>query len=224
MTSAAPIEAAEAGSTALDRADRAPIAHRSRTRTARQQQLIIAAARRLIMDEGASFTTQELIKEAGVALQTFYRYFAGKDQLLLAVFEDLIAEAAETLEEAARDVTDPVERLHGYVTTLLRAVDGAEAGPAARFVTVEHWRLHQTYPEEIAAATQPVADLFERELREATDQGLLSPDNPAQAAWLTTRLVMSVFHHYAFVAADVHRDDVGEDVWSFCLAAFGGRR
>jgi TetR/AcrR family transcriptional regulator len=47
-----------------------------------QQQGIIDAARRLIIAQGSSFTTQDLIKEAGVALQTFYRHFAGKDQLL----------------------------------------------------------------------------------------------------------------------------------------------
>jgi AcrR family transcriptional regulator len=33
------------------------------------------------------------VKEAGVALQTFYRYFASKDELLLAVIADAMTEA-----------------------------------------------------------------------------------------------------------------------------------
>ena len=39
----------------------------------RNRVAILDAARRLVDDKGEAFTTQELIKEAGVALQTFYR-------------------------------------------------------------------------------------------------------------------------------------------------------
>ena len=74
-------------------ADRSPAVQRSRARQMEQATLIVDAARRLIAERGERFTTQELVKEAGVALQTFYRIFAGKDQLLLAVFENLIAES-----------------------------------------------------------------------------------------------------------------------------------
>ena len=81
-----------------------------------QATLIVDAARRLIAERGERFTTQELVKEAGVALQTFYRIFAGKDQLLLAVFDDLIAESCAEYEAAAADLPDPVSRLRFYVT------------------------------------------------------------------------------------------------------------
>lgn len=47
-----------------------------RERIANQVRLMLDAALRLIREKGDSFTTQELVKEAGVALQTFYRYFA----------------------------------------------------------------------------------------------------------------------------------------------------
>ena len=53
---------------------------------------ILAAGRILIATNGADFTTQAVIQEAGVALQTFYRYFKSKDQLLLALIGDLIRE------------------------------------------------------------------------------------------------------------------------------------
>jgi hypothetical protein len=49
--------------------------------------VIIETASRLITEKGSEFTTQELVKEAGVSLQTFYRYFPSKDQLILAVLE-----------------------------------------------------------------------------------------------------------------------------------------
>lgn len=209
--------------TSLDRADRAPIVQRSRSRSAQQQDAIIAAARRLSVARGAGFTTQELIKEAGVALQTFYRHFEGKDQLLLAVIEDTIAEAAIALRAQAEDLPDPVARLRYYVRATVESVGQTDGDLGPQFVTSEHWRLHQLYPQEIARATQPVTDLMEEELRAAAEQGLLQPTNPSQDAWFTMKLVMSVFHHYAFVGSDEHLGNVADDLWSFCLAAFGGR-
>jgi TetR/AcrR family transcriptional regulator len=209
--------------TATDRAtDRSPIVQRSRTRSAQQQKVIIDAARRLIAEKGASFTTQELIKEAGIALQTFYRHFAGKDQLLLAVIENVIAEAAATLEEQARELPDPIARLHFYVTGSLSTVATDDGNFGPRFVTAEHWRLHQLFPDEIGEATQPFADIVERALREAADAGLLHPTDPAHDAWFAMKLVMSVFHHYAFATVDERIEDIAEHLWSFCLAAFGG--
>src|SRR5439155_24309289 len=116
-------------------ADRSPTLQRSRARQIEQAQLIVDAARRLISERGERFTTQELVKEAGVALQTFYRLFGGKDQLLLAVFENLIAESCAEYEQAAAQLPDPVARLHFYVTVAVHSVggDGLEVGP--RFVT-----------------------------------------------------------------------------------------
>ena len=69
-------------------------------------------------------------------------------------------------------------------------------------MTSQHWRLHQEYPEELAEATKPFADLVQRELEEARDAGLLTPRDPERDAWLINRLVMSVFHHYAFAEDD----------------------
>ena len=95
----------------LGRTRRRPVARRVQ-RTARgrssRPEAIVVAARRLITERGEHFTTQELVKEAGVALQTFYRLFGGKDQLLLAVFEDLIAESCAEYEAAAAELPDPV--------------------------------------------------------------------------------------------------------------------
>jgi AcrR family transcriptional regulator len=203
-------------------ADQSPAAQRARARRIEQAQLVVAAARRLIVERGDQFTTQELVKEAGVALQTFYRLFAGKDQLLLAVFEDLIAESCAQYEAAARRLPDPVRRLHFYVTQALHTLGDGSAGIAPRFVTAEHWRLHQLFPEEMSRATQPFADLVATQLELAAADGALAPADPERDAWFITKLVMAVFHHYAF--ADLPDDvaEIRDDLWRFCLAAVGG--
>jgi AcrR family transcriptional regulator len=200
-------------------ADRSPAVQRSRARQIEQAQAIVEAARRLIAERGERFTTQELVKEAGVALQTFYRLFAGKDQLLLAVFEDMIAESCSQYEEAARDLPDPVARLRFYVTAAQQSAITGTTDIGPRFVTAEHWRLYQLFPQEMSQATQPFADLVARELEAAVAEGALSSADPASDAWFVTKLVMAVFHHYAFAESDPATRDVSDDLWGFCLRA-----
>ncbi|MFI5718999.1 TetR/AcrR family transcriptional regulator [Nocardia sp. NPDC051750] len=184
---------------------------------------MIAAARRLLQTEGTSFTTQELSKEAGIALQTFYRHFAGKDQLLLAVFEAVVSERAAEVETAARELPDPEVRLRFYLSEILRSLRGRGGGlVGSRFITAEHWRLYQIFPVEMAQANRPFVDLVEQELHAAATAGVLRPTDPQTDAWLALQLVTAVFHHYAFAPAPASVDDVFEQVWAFCRIAFGG--
>jgi AcrR family transcriptional regulator len=190
-----------------------------------QAQGIVEAARRLIAAKGTSFTTQELVKEAGVALQTFYRYFAGKDQLLLAVFEDLISEFCAGLRSQIAEMKDPIERLRFCVTIAARppAGDGADV-TAPRFITSEHWRLQQEYPAEIAVAISPFSELVAVEIENAVRAGSLESADAQNDAWHITQLVLAVFHHYAFAEADRPSDEVAEKLWRFCLSGLGGAR
>jgi AcrR family transcriptional regulator len=196
----------------------------SRSRNVRQMRIMVDAARRLIAQKGSGFTTQELAREAGVALQTFYRHFGGKDQLLLAALEDMHAEHAVAYEEAAGDIANPLDRLHFYVTLALSGLD--EAGPGAmtpQFITAEHWRLHQLFPQDTMLATQPTVDLFARELRAAQEQGLLATTDATRSAELMVMIVRTVYHHYAFVAKTESAGQIAEHVWEFCLSGIGGR-
>ena len=197
--------------------DRPPLA----PRRTEHSEAILAAANRLVQEVGEDFTTQQLIKEAGVALQTFYRTYGGKDQLLLAVISDLIAGHCRQLADAGRTFEDPVERLHFYITATAEAVAVADSA-SARFLTSQHWRLHQEYPSEVAVATRPYTDLVMSALAEGRVTGQLAPRNVERDAWLITKLVMGVFHHYAYVRDDPDALTIAEDLWQFCVAAVGG--
>jgi AcrR family transcriptional regulator len=204
-------------------ADRSPSVQRSRLRTMAQAQQIVAAARRLIAEKGEQFTTQELAKEAGVAVQTFYRYFPGKDQLLLAVLEDMLSEASESYADAARELADPVARIRYFVTAALSSVGGSdELVASARFITAQHWRLYQLFPAELARATQPFTDLVAAELREAQATGLLPANDVDTSAAMIARQVVSTYHYYAFAPTDMSVDVIADQVWSFCLSGISG--
>jgi AcrR family transcriptional regulator len=183
---------------------------------------ILAAGRLLITTNGADFTTQAVIRQAGVALQTFYRYFGSKDQLLLALIGELISEHCADLTTKARNVLDPTARLEMYVRTTLSPIHIPDQLAGARFITAEHWRLHETFPSEVWAATQPFSDLIRAELVAGSIAGTLSPRNPERDAWLMTKTIIGAYHHCAFQPEDPALTTIDDDVWYFCLAAAGG--
>jgi len=181
---------------------------------------MLDAALRLIREKGDAFTTQELVKEAGVALQTFYRYFASKDELLLAVIADAMTDACARWSEDARELPDPVARLHLYITAVIDVLDSeGGGGETARFVVSTRWRLHRVFPDELAEAEKPFVDLLLGEINAAVDAGLLRPADPKWAAWFIVELVRSVYHYYAFAP---RQPDVKDQLWEFCLTALGG--
>lgn len=179
---------------------------------------MLDAALRLIRQKGDAFTTQELVKEAGVALQTFYRYFASKDELLLAVIADAMTDACAQWEAAARELPDPLARLRYYITSVIEVLD-SEGGSTARFVVSTRWRLHRIFPTELAEAESPLAELLLTEINAAAEEGLLHPANPEWDAWFIVELVRAVFHYYAYAPRE---KDAHERLWEFCLAALGG--
>jgi TetR/AcrR family transcriptional regulator len=200
-------------------ADQSPSVQRSRDRSVEQARSIVAAARRLIESKGPSFTTQELIKEAGIALQTFYRYFPGKDYLLLAVIEDLIVESCSHFREQASGLANPLDRLQFFVNATVRALE-SQNGPS--FITSEHFRLQTLYPTEVSRATQPYTDLLLEEIKNAIAEDRVHPDDPEYSAWLITQLSMAVFHHYDCAGLTEPQEQIADRLWKFCLAGLNG--
>jgi TetR/AcrR family transcriptional regulator len=201
-------------------AEQSPSVQRSRDRSVTQARSIVAAARRLIETKGPSFTTQELIKEAGIALQTFYRYFSGKDYLLLAVIEDIIDESCALFRQQASELTDPLSRLRFYITATVQALE-SHHGPS--FMTSEHFRLQTLYPAEVSRATQPYTDLVVEEIHLAMAEDLVHPHDPEYSAWLITQLSMAVFHHYDCAGLNEPPEQVADRLWAFCSAALNGQ-
>ena len=205
---------------------------RTRATSADLDEQIVDAARRLLRDTGEGFTIQQLVEEAGVALQTFYRHFASKDQLLLAVLERTVSESCAQMERATASIDDPVARLRYIVTRPLRLLQ-AVAPAEAQLTTREHFRLQQLYPDAVARATDAFAMLVLGTIEDARVGGLLVPPavewdaarDAARDAWMVTELVMTTFHHYAFTGLGDGSDGdaVIEHLWRFCFAAIGGR-
>ncbi|HVU73628.1 MAG TPA: TetR/AcrR family transcriptional regulator [Mycobacteriales bacterium] len=205
-------------------AEQSPAVQRSRMRSMERARQIVAAARRLAETRGSDFTIQELAREAGIALQTFYKHFPSKDLAILAVIEDMITERCEQLRVAALKLDDPVDRLRFYITSILGSTlsEAATVGEPS-FIATEHFRLLRLHPKELTHATDAFTRLLLPEIEAAVAAGTLAPADPTYAAWLVNQIVIAVFHHYECAGIDQPVEQIGEQLWSFLLTGLGGQ-
>src|SRR5215813_4697826 len=71
----------------------------------RVQRFLDAANELLNSSSGKDFTVQEVVERSGQSLRSFYQYFAGKHELLLALFEEAVRSAADQLRTAVDSVS-----------------------------------------------------------------------------------------------------------------------
>ena len=77
--------------------------HAARSRAEERVQRFLDAAFELIDEKGTTeFTIQEVIDRSKQSLRGFYQYFDGKDELVLALFEETVREAATTSRRGRR--------------------------------------------------------------------------------------------------------------------------
>lgn len=165
-----------------------------RARSVERMERLVDAARELAAETGsASFTVQQVVGRAGLSLKSFYRYFGGKDDLLLALIEQDCALGALFLAEMIDRHRSPVDRIEAWVTGLFRLM----AAGAESYVAVlgrEHHRLSEARPDELDAAVAPFVDLLVAELAAARTAGVVHRDDPRREAELVFDLVLARIH------------------------------
>jgi AcrR family transcriptional regulator len=183
---------------------------------------VVSAAGELLLEAGGpSFTVPELAKRARTSLATLYTYFAGKDEVLLAVVEDVTLSGRGVIEAELAGESDPVVRLRHIVQRpILRT---AESDGRARLIYFrEAWRLAETFPAEIRALTDPSAGALQRALDEAVDAGAVVSDNTFRDS-LNMRLYVWALVQAMQVGMLDDPDAVAADAWDFCTRALAIR-
>src|SRR5580692_3934801 len=69
----------------------------------RNRRLLLAAAREVFRDRGVAATLNDVAHHAGLGVGTAYRHFANKEELIDALFEDMVETVDRYLREAAEE-------------------------------------------------------------------------------------------------------------------------
>jgi AcrR family transcriptional regulator len=176
---------------------------------------IVAAAWQLVQNGNTDFTVKQVAENANVALQTFYRHFGSKDELLLAMLEESISQGAQGFIDEARDYS-PVDRLHRVVTAPLLLTYDDNAQRINRWRARERQRLLDVFPDEVEAVFEPYRRAIVDSILAVRDTGEASCDDPELTGTLVMHLVQTMTHAVHGGGLDARPADVAEQVWHLC--------
>ena len=165
---------------------------RARQRSIERGQTFIDAARTLLRSSDTDrLTVQDVAETAGQSVRTFYQHFAGKDDLLLAVYEEEARGQEERLRRLVDKYDDPLERLAAFI------IASAETrGSAVGMVALLRFRnrLAETQPRQLAVAMRPIVQLAVELVRDAVEAGAIPPCDPETSAYMITALWSGYLH------------------------------
>jgi AcrR family transcriptional regulator len=193
----------------------------ARARAHARSDRFVAAAMRLWQEKGnADFTVQDVVDRSKMSIRTFYKYFASKEDLLVAVYETVIArEAVPRLRKRIEKSRDPLLRLKAYIEGLVELT--AKTGPVGRTLIHYQNRLAESRSADLAAAMQPQFELLVELIGDiARTQPLRRDLTVEMAARLTHYTVLAAAHGRA-LGSEGAADIPAQTIWQFCVSGMG---
>jgi len=191
---------------------------------------IIAAAYDLLAEQGLEgLTIRAVLARTGLARRAFYDRFVGKDDLVLAVFDQTLRASAGYFREMAGQVADPLDSIKVILTNVVQGGISPEQGTSdadyrrTTALSREHLRLAESRPADLQAALSPLLDLIAELLREGMAQGAIRQCDPALTAALLFNLAATTVHTEILAGGNAEdqarRQRLAEEIWEFSRRA-----
>jgi AcrR family transcriptional regulator len=201
---------------AVERSTRA-----AQLRAGQRVERFLDAAQSIITEKGSTdITVQEVVDRSGQSLRSFYQYFDGKHELLLALFEDALRRATDQIRAAAAGPPAPLERLKVAVQLLFEL---SRPDPAAQRPLFTDFapQLLLSHPAEVKVAHAPLLVLLTELMEQAEAAGRLRPALTARrAAVLTMQTVMFTAQSGGVPDDESAHPISADEVWEFCALGF----
>ena len=146
----------------------------------KHQQIIDAAIRVFARTGFYSSRVSDIAREAGIASGTIYLYFKTKDEILVTLFREKMAEWVAHVRKEIAGISDPVAKIRKLVTLHFTVL---ESHPAlAEVVQVEQRQGHKFFRGASAHEVSAYFDLIGSVLDEGVASGQLRNDLPVKVA------------------------------------------
>jgi AcrR family transcriptional regulator len=199
----------------------------ARSRAEQRVQRYLDAAFALIDEKGTTdFTIQEVIDRSKQSLRGFYQYFDGKDELLLALFEETVRESVDDLQSVSEAESEPLARLRAFTIRLHEWCDPTEAprkrgSHNRRPISEFSVQLAVTHPDQVTAAMAPVSAMLLDLIDAAVAAGSIKSSDTRRSASLIQQTVMYSWFGNRIVQ-NTRMRVTAEDTWEFCLRGLRG--
>ena len=121
----------------------------------------------------------DIVREAGLSNQAFYRHFRGKDELLVAILDDGQRQLLTYLEHRMAGADPGAARVRAWVGGVMEQARNAAAAENTRPFAINTARLADRFPDEVARSRE----LLVRPLRDAVADAGGDPQRDADAIY-----------------------------------------
>jgi AcrR family transcriptional regulator len=194
----------------------------ARAKAVSRSEKFIATAMEILEETGRTdFTVQELVDRSRTSLRSFYQYFSGKDELLLALLEESIAQSVAAWRKRIEGM-DTMTALRTVVASIYG--DGTDPqGGLNRGLAPYHVGLSESHNSDYQRAVAPMARVIHELVDRGVAEGTLRSDIPASK--LTRVFIESVIGAALFRALSKAGGDhkaEADAMWEFCRQGLVG--
>ena len=199
----------------------------ARTRAEQRVQGLLDASFALIDEKGTTeFTIQEVVDRSKQSLRSFYEYFDGKDELVLALFEESIREADDDILAAVEAESDPLERLKTFAIRLHEWCDPIEEPRKRgthnrRAISEFSMQLAVNHSERVRNALAPQTRLLRSLVSAANEAGAIRVSDTRRGTALIQQTVMHSWFGNRLVENPKQRL-TAQETWEFVLHGLNG--
>lgn len=181
---------------------------RGRKREPEKRDKILSGALKVFSKKGFyKSKVSDIAKEAGVADGTIYLYFKNKDDLLICIFEEKIAELISRLKDKLTDARSPEEKIWVFVENHLRLLE--ENRDLAEMLQIELRQSNKFMKEYIPVKFLEYLDILSAVIAEGVERGVFRDDiNPT----IARRIIFGALDEIslAWVLSKKGKYDIGE--------------
>jgi AcrR family transcriptional regulator len=184
-------------------------------------QLLVAAGRKLLHRDGAAdMTIADVLTEAGLSTRAFYRHFASKSDLLLAIYDNEVDRYTPRLQRRLDGATTARAGLEAWIDELLAAGFEPRRGERTRAMFTWAIPLQQEFPVEFAAVRDALTGPLEAVLEAGRADGSFPNAEPRRHAQFIRALTWELVEE-RLSGATIEVAAAREEVLRFCLPALG---
>jgi AcrR family transcriptional regulator len=159
-----------------------------RAATQAEIERLVSAALEIIRRTGRlEPTVSEILAEAGLSNQAFYRHFRSKRELLVAVLDQGIRGLAGYLSDRMAHAETPTAAIREWIRGLAAQAGNPEGAQATRPFVLARGKLAESFPSEVARSALQITAPLRSALVSARDAGVLprvDPDRDAETLYL----------------------------------------
>jgi len=162
---------------------------------------------------GIDPSLREVLAEAGLSTQAFYRYFRSKDELMLVLLDDGRRTLLGYLEHRMARATSPAEKVRAWIEGVLAQASSPGAAARTRPFLANQDRLAEAFPQEQQASFDLLVGLLVDALeghphdgsRRSTRGAALAARRDAEAVY---RLAFATLHTHLARRSQASPDEV----------------